>query len=101
GPGEKSDVKRAVEWAASQPWSTGKVGMWGKSYDGWTEVMGLDQKPNGLAAAIIQAPIIDGYRTLYQNGVHYDAGWYVTPALYQEIDSMAPTPSDSPDYVLG
>ena len=31
GPGEQSDVVNAVKWAASQPWSTGKVGMYGKS----------------------------------------------------------------------
>jgi predicted acyl esterase len=27
GPGEQSDVQTAVEWAATQPWSTGHVGM--------------------------------------------------------------------------
>ena len=31
GPGEQADVVKAVEWAASQPWSTGSVGMYGKS----------------------------------------------------------------------
>jgi predicted acyl esterase len=100
GPGEQNDVKRAVEWASSQSWSTGRVGMWGKSYDGWTQVMALDEKPKGLAAAIIQAPIIDGYRTLYQNGVHYDAGWYATPGLYQQIDAIPPTTDDNADYFL-
>ena len=25
GPGEQADVKAAVEWAASQPWSTGQA----------------------------------------------------------------------------
>jgi hypothetical protein len=30
GPGEQSDVKAAVQWATSQPWSTGAVGMYGK-----------------------------------------------------------------------
>jgi predicted acyl esterase len=100
GKGEQADVKAAVEWAASQPWSTGKVGMWGKSYDAWTEVMALATKPKGLAATVIQSPIIDGYRTLYQNGVHYDAGWYATPGLYQSIDAIPPVPSDSPDYFL-
>ena len=79
GPGEQADSKRAVKWAASQDWSTGKVGMWGKSYDAWTQVMALDDAPAGLAAAIIQSPIIDGYRTLYQDGVHYETGWYATP----------------------
>lgn len=100
GTGEQNDVKRAVEWAAGQTWSTGRVGMWGKSYDGWTQVMALDEKPKGLAAAIIQSPIIDGYRTLYQNGVHYDAGWYGTPALYQQIDAIPPTTDDNSDYFL-
>ena len=28
GRGERMDVKAAVEWAAAQPWSTGRVGMW-------------------------------------------------------------------------
>ena len=101
GPGEQADVKAAVEWAASQDWSTGKVGMWGKSYDGWTQVMGLAQKPRGLAAAVIQSPIIDGYRALYMNGVHYDAGWYATPGLYQNIDATPPTIFDSPEYYGG
>jgi predicted acyl esterase len=101
GRGEQTDVKRAVEWATSQPWSNGKAGLYGKSYDGWTGVMGLSEKPKGLAAAIIQSPIIDGYRTLYQNGVHYDYGWYATPALYQAIDANPPTPFDSPEYIAG
>jgi uncharacterized protein len=88
-----------VEWAASQPWSTGRVGMWGKSYDGWTQVMAMANKPKGLAAAVIQAPIIDGYRTLYQNGVHYGVGWYNTPAIYQASDAQPPSIFDSPEYI--
>jgi len=101
GAGEQADVKAAVEWAASQPWSTGKVGMWGKSYDGWTEVMGLATKPKGLAAAVIMSPIIDGYRTLYMNGVHYASTWYATPGVYQAIDAEPPSTFDSPQYFAG
>ena len=47
GPGEQADVKAAVEWAATQPWSTGKVGMYGKSYDGVTGLIGIAQQPAG------------------------------------------------------
>jgi predicted acyl esterase len=90
GRGEQIDTKRAVEWAAAQPWSLGDVAIFGKSYDGWTGVMALDEKPEGLGAAIIQSPIIDGYRTLYQDGVHYNAGWYATPGLYQATDAIPP-----------
>lgn len=98
GPGEQADSQRAVKWTASQEWSTGKVGMWGKSYDGWTQVMALNKPSAGLAAAIIQSPIIDGYRTLYQDGVHYDSGWYATPGIYQGGDAQPPTIFDSPEY---
>jgi alpha/beta superfamily hydrolase len=47
GSGEQADAKAAVEWAASQSWSTGKVGMWGKSYDAWTQVMAMATKAKG------------------------------------------------------
>ncbi len=100
GKGEQADVKAAVEWAASQPWSTGKVGMFGKSYDGWTLVMGLASKPKGLAAVVTQAPIVSGYRALYMNGVHYALGWYITPGLYQSTDLLPPTIFDSPEYIV-
>ena len=45
GPGEQSDVVNAVKWAASQSWSTGKVGMYGKSYDGVTGLIGANRQP--------------------------------------------------------
>jgi uncharacterized protein len=103
GIGEQADVKRGVEWAADLPYSSGKVALYGKSYDGWTGVMGLDENPKGLAASIIQSPIIDGYRTLYQDGLHYGPGWWYTPALYQAIDLVNPALGDlkRPDYMLG
>ncbi|HVF53939.1 MAG TPA: CocE/NonD family hydrolase [Actinomycetota bacterium] len=96
GAGEQMDAVSAVEWAAEQDWSTGKVGMWGKSYDAWTQVMALAGKPKGLAAAIIQSPLIEAYRGFYMNGVHYDAGWYGTPGLYGGYDLIPPSAGDSP-----
>ena len=65
GPGEQADVVNAVEWAASQPWSTGKVGMYGKSYDGVTGLIGVNRRPPGLKAVVSQEPVYDLYRYLY------------------------------------
>ena len=69
GPGEQSDVVAAVEWAASQPWSTGKVGMYGKSYDGVTGLIGANKRPSGLKAVVAQEPVYDLYRYLYGDGI--------------------------------
>ncbi len=96
GPGEQSDTKAAVEWAAKQGFSNGKVGMWGKSYDAWTQVMAMSQKPKGLAATVIQSPLIDGYRLAFENGVHWAATWYATPSLYTNYDLTPPTTNDDP-----
>ena len=95
GPGEQMDTKAAVEWAAKQPWSNGKVGMWGKSYDAWTQVMALSQQPKGLAATVIQSPLIDGYRLAFENGVHWAATWYATPGLYANYDLTPPSLQDA------
>src|SRR4051794_11720458 len=93
GPGEQADVKSAVEWAASQSWSTGKVGMYGKSYDGVTGLIGIAQQPRGLSAVVAQEPVYDLYRYLYMNRTRYSNS-LLTPALY---DAIAGTPGPADD----
>src|SRR3954469_14188636 len=88
GPGEQADVVAAVDWAAKQPWSTGNVGMYGKSYDGVTGLIGLIHQPPGLAAVVSQEPVYDLYRYLYMNRVRF-INSVLTPVLY---DSIAGTP---------
>src|SRR4051794_9361479 len=93
GPGEQADVKAAVQWAAAQPWSTGKVGMYGKSYDGVTGLIGIAQQPQGLSAVVSQEPVYDLYRYLYSNRVRFSNS-LLTPALY---DAIAATPGATGD----
>jgi predicted acyl esterase len=71
GPGEQTDIKTAVEWAAAQPWSNGRVGMYGKSYDGNTGVAGAALEPKGLEAVVAQQVVGDRYRGSYSGGVRY------------------------------
>ena len=100
GPGEQADVVKAVEWAGAQPWSTGKVGMYGKSYDGVTGLLGVNQQPQGLEAVVSQEPVYDLYRYLYGDGIRR-LNSVATPALYDLIDLTPGTAQDSPDYNLG
>jgi len=97
GPGEQADVVNAVKWAAEQPWSTGSVGMYGKSYDAVTGLVGVNLRPPGLKAVVSQEPVYDLYRYLYGDGIRR-ANSGLTPALY---DAIAATPgplADSPTY---
>ena len=52
---EINDGYDSVEWAASQPWSNGKVGMYGASYVGATQWLAAKSKPPSLTAI---APVV-------------------------------------------
>ena len=81
---------RHIRTQIDTPWTNGKVGMWGKSYDAWTQVMALSQNPPHLEAVVIQAPLIEGYGIGYVNGVHHSATWYATTSLYMLYDYQPP-----------
>lgn len=97
GDREQSAVYAAVQWAASQPWSNGHVALLGKSYDGWTGLMGVARQPKGLAAVVSLEPVYSGYRYLYMNGVRRPNN-PATIALFQVIDAKPGRPSDSAQY---
>ena len=69
GTAERADVAAVVEWAASAPWSTGRVGMYGKSYDATTGLVAMGAHAKGLAAVVAQEPLWDASSYFWSNGV--------------------------------
>lgn len=97
GPGEQADVDAAIRWSASQPWSTGKVGLYGKSYDGVTGLIGNNLGTPGLAAVVAQEPVWDLYNYLFSNGVPRP-NVVGTPMAYNSISSLPGMADDSDQY---
>lgn len=97
GPGEQADVKAAIQWSAAQKWSTGKVGMYGKSYDAVTGLVGNDLKQKSLKAVVAQEPVWDMYNYLFSNGVPRP-NVTGTPAAYNSIATIPPMADDTPQY---
>lgn len=60
-----SDV---VEWAAEQPWSSGKVGLLGVSYYAATQWQVAARQPRGLAAIVPWEGFSDPYRESLRHG---------------------------------
>lgn len=61
---EAADGFDAVIWAATQPWSSGVVGMFGESYQGLTQLQAARERPAALRAIVpMHAPY--GERTFY------------------------------------
>ena len=97
GAGERADISAAVTWSASQRWSSGKVGMYGKSYDAVTGLWGADLEPKGLKAVVAQEPLWDMYPYLYSNDVPRP-NQTGTPRAYNSIASLGGTSGDSARY---
>lgn len=69
-PTMSSDGAAAVEWAASQPWSTGHVGMFGDSFPGLLQPGVAALHPKGLSAIAPWQIIDDAYRDVaYPGGI--------------------------------
>jgi len=65
---EGQDGYDTIEWIVKQPWSNGKVGMWGSSYVGATQWLAAAEKPPGLVTISPTATFSSFYRNLYLGG---------------------------------
>jgi len=73
-PKHKTDGYDLVEWIAKQSWCTGKVGMLGPSYMGWTQWWTASQAPPSLVTIVPEVAPPDGmFNGPYQHGVL--VGW--------------------------
>lgn len=90
GPNEVRGVAAMIDAIAQMPWSDGKVGMIGKSYDGMTQIMATATNPEALKTIVPVAPLTHAYAGLYMNGIHYGGGWHATTTSYHQISATPP-----------
>ena len=76
---EIDDYVEAIEWAASQPWSNGKVGLLGISYYAMNQWLVAARRPPHLAAIIPWEGASDFYREFTRHGGilnDFTAAWF-------------------------
>ena len=67
---ERSDGRQVIAWLARQPWSNGKVGMFGISWGGFNSIQMAMRNPPALKAIVAVAAT----ERLYREDVHYIDG---------------------------
>src|SRR5579862_450563 len=124
-PGEYDggDAATLIDWIAEQPWSDGRVGMFGGSYDGFTQWATAKHMPKALKAimpSVATAPGIDmpmegsvglsfnfywplyvasGHNlsgTFFENSARWDRlfhDWYVGGRAYRDLSTMSGPPN--------
>ncbi|MGW4037008.1 CocE/NonD family hydrolase [Streptomyces sp. NPDC004778] len=97
GPGDRADVRAAIDWSADRPWSTGAVGMYGKSFDALTGLIGNNADREALKAVVAQEPVWDAYRLIHSNGVPRP-NTVATATTYNAIAAMPGMKDDDVRY---
>lgn len=97
GEGDQQDGYAMVEWIAAQPWSSGKVGMYGVSHVGMSQLATAVAAPPHLTTIVPIAAISSFYRYLYFDGTHYDLNM-LTPPAYTAVATLPPTNVDDPAH---
>lgn len=65
---ETLDAHDITQWLAHQPWSTGKIGMFGVSYLGTTQYLAASTAPPALKAIMPEMAMFDLYDFVFPNG---------------------------------
>jgi uncharacterized protein len=90
---ELSDAKEVIDWLARQPWSTGKVGMFGASWSGFNALQVAMQNPPALKAIVAAVATEDMYHedARYQDGIMRFDDW----DAFADLQLIAiPAPND-------
>jgi uncharacterized protein len=92
---EQLDGEAVIAWLAKQPFSTGKVGMFGISWGGFNSIHMAMRNPPALKAIIA----VDATDDLYQDDVHYIDGIMHVDSweMSQELENARP---GAPGYVI-
>lgn len=85
------DLHDAVAWLTQQPWSTGRVGMYGCSYIGVSQLLTASTAPDGLKAIVPGGVPIDPVATSRANGISSTSLRQVDGLLRMlDVDKPAP-----------
>ncbi len=71
GTSEKVTANEVIETIAAQPWSDGKIGMLGGSYDGTTQYAAAVTHPPHLVTIVPEAAIDRWYDYAFAGGIRY------------------------------
>lgn len=87
---EGRDGKDLVDWIARQPWSNGRVGMFGTSYLAEVQPRVAALKPAPLKALVMVQGFFDGANSAYAMGGIHRSGWAgAWQAAVARLDSLA------------
>jgi uncharacterized protein len=98
---DANDLTTIIEWAASQSWSNGRVGLTGHSYVGSTPSVAAAQNPEGLVTIAPSAGLAGFYDHQFNKGVPWFLQWAGPMYAYEGLAMDRDLPPGVTDPVSG
>lgn len=81
---ELDDAEEMIGWLAKQPWSTGRVGMFGTSWSGFNSMMVAARRPPALRAIVVNV----GTDNIYHEDARFPSGIFHMDDYIMSADVM-------------
>ncbi|MFM8480106.1 MAG: CocE/NonD family hydrolase [Gammaproteobacteria bacterium] len=85
---ELDDAVQMIDWLARQPWSTGRLGMFGTSWSGFNSMLIAARQPPALRAIVVNV----GTDNLYHEDARFPSGIFHMDDYIVAADVMLLTP---------
>lgn len=95
-PPATTDAYDVTQWLAKQPWSNGRIGMWGCSATGGSQMQAATTRPPALKAIFPMSSVFDAYSFLVMGGVPLKPFMPSSQAVTADRDKSA-VPVDGPE----
>ena len=92
-PADAPDGYDTIEWLAKQPWSNGKIGMWGQSFAAHAQAGAAQLNPPSLRTLVIN---MGGMSNAWDHGVRYRGTYEMGRQLtwaWSQLLADAPSPA--------
>ncbi len=102
-PAESQDAYEITEWLARQPWCDGKIGMFGGSYLGITQLMAAGTRPPHLKAIVPMVALFDLFDTGAGGGIFREdfvRTWSFLTRFLDSTPGVAPVDEDKEGRLL-
>ena len=90
---ELDDAVEMIGWLARQPWSTGRIGMFGTSWSGFNSMMVAARRPPALRAIVVNV----GTDDIYREDARFPSGIFHMDDYIMSADIMLLTPQQGRD----
>jgi len=93
-----ADAREVINWIAKQPWSDGRVGMYGDAYSGYAPWAAAKRLPKALKAIATAVAVAPGVNFPMEGNIFHNSayGWSLQMSEAARVDE--PDPADAPEW---